>query len=161
MNVSICPQDRLTLAMVATPAGVEVRIPRRLNPDSERVQRFIATGLAKLQEHRPEPPERPFTKAEVQAMIDTWAARLGVAVNRVHFQPMRQKWGSLSSNGNLMLADDVLQLPASLIEYIVVHELIHVQHPHHARNFKVALSLALPDWREREQQLAAWLVAAV
>jgi predicted metal-dependent hydrolase len=158
MNIIIQRQERKTLAMVATPAGVEVRIPSNLDPEGARVRAFIAGGLARLQEHILDRPERPFTRVEAQAMIDQWAGRLAVTVGRVQFQPMRQKWGSLSSHGNLTLADDVLELPASLIEYIVVHELLHSRHPHHARHFKVALSLALPDWREREQELAAWLV---
>lgn len=161
MNVIIHAQERKSLAMVATPAGLEVRIPKELDPDGRQVQQFISDGLARLRQNEPAPPERPHTKADVQAIIETWAARLGVTVNRVQFQPMRHKWGSMSGHGNLTLARDVVRLPRPLLEYVVVHELLHVQHPHHARNFKVALNLALPDWQVREQQLAAWLVAAV
>lgn len=156
-KVVIQRQARKTLALVATPIGLEARIPDSLDPGSERVQSFIARGLQELKPYRPAMAERPLTKAEALEVITVWTRRLGAVVKRVQFRPMRRKWGSLSANGNLTLADDILQLAPPLLEYIIVHELLHLQHPHHARNFKVALTLALPDWRDRERQLAAWL----
>ena len=158
MNVVIQPQDRKSLALVVTTDGLEVRIPQQLDPAGKQVQQFIADGLAHLPEAVGQGRERPYTTAEIRAMIDAWAEKLGVKVKRLQIRPMRRKWGSMSGNGNLTLAEDVRRLPVGLIEYIIVHELLHIRHPHHARKFKVAFSLALPDWREREQELAAWMV---
>ncbi|MFQ5401750.1 MAG: M48 family metallopeptidase, partial [Anaerolineae bacterium] len=160
MKLIIKPQERQSLAMVATPAGLEVRIPKSLDPEGERVQAFIATGLGKIEKVKVEGKgrERPFTKAEVRAIIGEWADKLGVSIGRVQFQPMTRKWGSLSSNGNLTLADDVRRLHRPLVEYIIVHELVHVKHEGHGRNFQVAMNLAMPDWQEREQMLVAHMV---
>ena len=46
-----------------------------------------------------------------------------------------------------------MQLPAELIELVVVHELCHLKHFDHGTGFKSLMSEALPDWRQREKRL--------
>ena len=93
MNVVIQSQERKSLALVVTPEGVEVRVPQQLDPAGERVQQFIANGLARLPKDLELERERPYQTAEIQTKIDTWAEKLGVTVNRVQIRPMRRKWG--------------------------------------------------------------------
>ena len=71
---------------------------------------------------------------------------------------MRRKWGSMSSKGNLTLAEDVRRLPEALLEYVIVHELVHLRCAHHHRDYTAVLGAMLPDWREREWALAAWVL---
>jgi predicted metal-dependent hydrolase len=66
---------------------------------------------------------------------------------------MRQKWGSISTAGTLTLADDLLNLPPRLVEYVICHELLHLKAPHHNRLFYLLLAQHIPDWRDREQKL--------
>lgn len=93
------------------------------------------------------------TAADVQALVDRWAARLQVQVKRVQIRTMLTKWGSISTAGVLTLADDILHLPPDLAEYIVVHELMHLRYPDHQRAWRVSMGMYLPDWRERDSQL--------
>ena len=93
------------------------------------------------------------TAADVQALVDRWAARLQVQVKRVQIRTIRTKWGSISTAGVLTLADDILHLPPDLAEYIVVHELMHLRYPDHQRAWRVSMGMYLPDWRERDSQL--------
>lgn len=62
-------------------------------------------------------------------------------------------WGSCSKNGSLFFDWKVLQLPVRLIDYVLVHELVHLEHQHHQRPFWQALERALPDWRDRKEVL--------
>jgi hypothetical protein len=71
---------------------------------------------------------------------------------------MRQKWGSLSTAGILTLANDLLSLPRPLVEYVICHELLHLQVPHHNRLYYLLLDLYLPDWRQRKQELGRWVL---
>jgi predicted metal-dependent hydrolase len=47
----------------------------------------------------------------------------------------------------------LLQLPVRLLDYVVVHELVHLREPRHNPEFWRALEIALPDWRQREEAL--------
>lgn len=66
---------------------------------------------------------------------------------------MRSKWASMSTAGRLTLNTDLLALPRTLVEYVVVHELIHLLAPNHGKVFKSFLVAYLPDWRERDRAL--------
>ena len=66
---------------------------------------------------------------------------------------MRQKWASMSSNGNLTLAYDLLNMAAELVDYVIVHELLHLKIPDHGRGFQAMMSAWVPDWMEMERGL--------
>ena len=87
-------------------------------------------------------------------MVDGWGEKLCVTVNRVQVRPMRQKWANMSSNGNLTLADDLLTMLAELVDYVIVHELLHLKIPDHGRGFQAMMSAWLPDWEDRERRLS-------
>jgi predicted metal-dependent hydrolase len=53
-------------------------------------------------------------------------------------------WGSCGKNGVLFFHWRLLQLPVRLIDYIIVHELVHLQEPHHSPEFWQAIDRALP-----------------
>ena len=66
---------------------------------------------------------------------------------------MRSKWASISTAGRLTLNTELLALPRSLGEYVIVHELVHLLAPNHGRLFKSFLYAYLPDWEERQRAL--------
>jgi hypothetical protein len=47
----------------------------------------------------------------------------------------------------------LLQLPVRLIDYIIIHELVHLQEPHHGPEFWKAVDRALPTWRQLKDTL--------
>jgi len=158
MDVRIKHEQRGSLAMRVTPGGVEVRIPRDLEADSAQVQDFVRAGLARLAAPEPVPAAERLDRPALLGLVERWAERIGVAdrVQRVQVRRMRHKWASISTAGNLTLARDLLELPRSLAEYVVVHELLHLRVPHHNGLFRLLLRAHLPDWRARERELARW-----
>ena len=62
-------------------------------------------------------------------------------------------WGSCGKNGVLFFNWRLLQLPVRLIDYIIVHELVHLQEPHHSGEFWQAIDRALPPWRQLQDAL--------
>lgn len=156
MNITIRQQKRKTLAFQLTPSGAVVLIPYHLNPEGETVQTFIRESLAKLPQ--PEPVTAPLTQAEVHDLVAVWSAKIGVHVERTQIRSMRNKWGSISTAGTLTLADDILNLPYALAEYIVVHELLHLFFPDHRQGWQTSMGMYLPDWREREKRLQGYVV---
>jgi len=155
-KVAIRQQARRSLALRATPEGLVAFIPRELDPAGETVRRFIERGIARLP--APEPPPEPMTPAELDDLIAAWATRLDVEVGRVQLRQMRTKWASCSSQGTLTLHRDLLRLPRELVDYVLCHELLHRKAPDHNQSWQLLMSIHLPDWRERERRLAAWML---
>ena len=155
-TIKIKLQNRHSLALKVTPNGLELLIPHHLDPASDRVQAFIDTGLQKL--NPPPVAEDTLTKAELMALVDQWAAKLDVIVSRVQVRPMRHKWGYISTAGTLTLAADLLNLPRRLVEYIICHELLHLQVPHHNKLYYLLLTQHIPNWQSRAQELGRWML---
>lgn len=160
MNVTVRRQKRKSLAFKVTPQGAVALIPTHLDADSPQVQAFIADALAKLPEPTdPADPTAKLTPAQVIALVQRWADTLHVHVTRTQIRTMRNKWGSISTAGTLTLAEELLALPEELVEYVVVHELLHLKLPDHRSGWQVSMGMYLSDWREREGRLAAYVVA--
>ena len=158
-DIQIRPQDRKSLALKVTPAGIQLLIPRHLSADSPEVTDFVEHSLQDLTPPDPVPAADRLDRSAVLDLVADWAGRLGVQVNRIQFQPMRAKWASVSTAGNLTLSHTMLQLPRHLIDYIICHELLHLKVPNHNRLYHLQLSHHLPDWRGRERELARWTLS--
>ena len=160
VNLSVIKQRRRSLALQLTPKGLRVLIPESLDKDDQRVQAFINRSLKNL----PEPPARlnqPHDHAVVTVLVEQWADRIGVEIRRTQIRAMRTKWGSISTAGYLTLADDLLWLPLDLVEYAIVHELMHLKFPNHAKGWRISMSMYVPDWIDRDRHLQAHVVLPI
>ena len=95
------------------------------------------------------------------AEVGSWSEekyRLVEAYSSLFCRSMRRKWGSMSTLGTLTLAGDLTRLPHYLVEYVVIHELLHLVVARHGGMFELLLGWHLPDWRDREQELGKWAV---
>ncbi|MEM9744444.1 MAG: SprT family zinc-dependent metalloprotease [Pseudomonadota bacterium] len=70
---------------------------------------------------------------------------------------MRSQWGSCSARGRLSLNTHLVKTPRAQIEYVVLHELCHLQHHHHGPAFHRLVEAHMPDWRERSAGLDPFL----
>lgn len=77
-----------------------------------------------------------------------WALKLKVEPKLVRVQRMSRKWGSCSSYGVITLAADLVEQEPSFVDFVIVHELLHLRVPNHGRLFKALMSAHLPGWRE-------------
>lgn len=73
--------------------------------------------------------------------------------NRLILRTTRTRWGSMSSAGSLLINPKLLQAPVDAIDYVITHELCHVQEPHHGPAFYALLNTVLPDWERRKERL--------
>src|SRR5437773_1179818 len=126
MNIVIRKQKRKNLVFKLTYDRAEVLIPTTLAADHPTVQRFIAQSLADLP---PRLPSDHIEIAQIYALVHEWSKRLEVTIQRLQIRTMKSKWGSISTKANLTLSNDLCKLPLELIEYVVVHELLHLKFP--------------------------------
>ncbi len=97
----------------------------------------------------------------VPQMIRKWEPRLKVKVSAYFLQRMKTKWGSCNhESGNIRLNTELVKKPKDLIEYVLVHEMIHLIHPTHSEQFLTLLSDHYPTWREARAELNELPLAA-
>jgi hypothetical protein len=90
---------------------------------------------------------------DLRWVVREWAAGMNIKAPNVHVRQMKTKWASISTAGRLTLNLDLLTLPQDLVDFVVVHELVHLLAPNHGRLFKSFMYAYLPDWEKREQRL--------
>ena len=90
----------------------------------------------------------------IPELIAKWQPRLGVQVTAYFLQRMKTKWGSCNHQaGHIRLNTELVKKPRDLIEYIVVHEMLHLLEPTHSERFVTLLSQHLPRWQEARAKL--------
>lgn len=90
----------------------------------------------------------------VPALLAKWEPLLGVKASRVFVQHMKTKWGSCTpESGYIRLNTDLAKKPPECLEYIVVHELVHLLEPTHNERFVALLDLHLPHWQHLRKRL--------
>jgi predicted metal-dependent hydrolase len=93
--------------------------------------------------------KRPKPQTDVYAFkqrVRAWADRIGVRPKEIHLRTMATKWASCSTAGRVTFSADLLRAGRDWQEYVIVHELLHLQIPNHGKLFKAMLSALLPDW---------------
>ncbi len=93
-------------------------------------------------------------EAWLRPRIPHWARRLEVEPTGLTIKPLGYRWGSCGKGGKLYLHWKTILLPPRIVEYILVHELIHLREPHHTPEFWIRLERAMPDFAQRKQWLA-------
>ncbi len=66
---------------------------------------------------------------------------------------MKRRWGSLTSTKNLILNPELIKTPVKCIDYVIIHELCHLIHPHHGKEFYELQEQMMPDWRRWKDRL--------
>jgi predicted metal-dependent hydrolase len=87
------------------------------------------------------------------ARLAHFAPEVGRRPQRLSIRGQRTRWGSCSASGTITLNWRLLQLPAPLFDYVLVHELCHLIQRNHSPAFWREVARVLPDWRDRRRQL--------
>jgi predicted metal-dependent hydrolase len=83
-----------------------------------------------------------------------WEPTLGVAVAGYFLQRMKTKWGACNPRaGTIRLNTELVKKPRDLLEYVVVHEMLHLIEPTHSERFLALLDRHYPAWREARAEL--------
>jgi len=85
--------------------------------------------------------------------IKPWAQRMEVRPGDLEVRDLGYRWGSLGRNDRLNIHWATMQLPASLIDYVIVHELAHIGQSHHTLAFWAAVQRALPGYDQHRTRL--------
>jgi predicted metal-dependent hydrolase len=140
---------RYLLALVEQEAAPRVQLTHseivlQVRPGSDRAKR--ATVLHEWY--------RQQLKDAALQLVSKWELRLGVAATRVLVQKMKTRWGGCNpESGIIRLNLELAKKPPACLEYIVVHELIHLLEPTHNSRFIALMDQHLPQWRFHRDEL--------
>jgi predicted metal-dependent hydrolase len=84
---------------------------------------------------------------------------LVAAEPRLHLRRMPKRWGSWTRRGAIYLNPELVRAPRSCVDYVVTHELCHLVHGGHGRQFLALLRQTMPDWEQRKGRLEAVMAA--
>lgn len=161
------PRARRYVIRVRSDGTVRVTIPRggskREGEDFARRQAWwIDKQRARLAREGPavgdvapaiEREARERAKSELPVRLLELAAEHGLCVSRVSVRNQQWRWGSCSRSGHICLNWRLVDMPASVRDYVMIHELMHVKRMDHSPRFWKLVAAACPDY----EAARAWL----
>lgn len=95
-------------------------------------------------------------KHRVPVLLEKWQPRLGVEISRWGIRRMKTRWGTSNPDtGRILLNLELVKKPVRCLEYLVVHELVHLLERHHNDRFVTIMDKHLPRWRLLRAELNA------
>ncbi|TCO46432.1 M48 family metallopeptidase [Actinocrispum wychmicini] len=123
--------------------------------DGERLLLYVPSGtscedrLTILQRW-----QREQLRRRIPALIAEWEPVIGRAVPKWTIRRMKTKWGSCNrETGHIWFNLELTKKHPDCLEYIVVHEMVHLLERHHGERFIRLMDKFLPDWRSRRERL--------
>jgi predicted metal-dependent hydrolase len=141
--------ERLALAISVEPARTRTHVARRGDVLAVAVGTPGVTALRDALEGW----YRRRARVEIGPRLDAATARAGTSYTRLQIRGQRTRWASCSSSGAMSFNYRLLLGPPEILDYVVEHEVAHLEVHDHSRRFWDLVATRVPDWRAREQWL--------
>lgn len=93
-------------------------------------------------------------KKQIPPLVKKWQKKMEVTVDDWMVRQMKTKWGSCNTKeSRIILNLELAKKSKSCLEYVIVHEMVHLQERLHTERFKALLEKYMPKWRERREEL--------
>ena len=92
-------------------------------------------------------------KQEFKARVKEVAEKMELQIKTLAIRPMKNKWASCSTDGNLNFNKQLLDLDQKLGNYVIVHELLHLKVANHGKLWKILMIAYLGDYEKLEDEL--------
>ncbi|MBR3767700.1 MAG: M48 family metallopeptidase [Clostridia bacterium] len=168
LNYETVFSKRKTLAITVKPDGsVVVRAPfgtskKRIEEAVNKNSQWIEKTKQKMNSHsenfREASPEeekalRKKAKEILPEKVDYFSSLIGVKPIRITVTGAKTRFGSCSGKNAISFSFYLMRFPEEAIDYVVVHELCHILHHNHSKEFYNEIEKILPDYKERKKLL--------
>ena len=97
---------------------------------------------------------RQHLRAQVPALLAKWEPRMDINVAEVRIKKMKTRWGSCNAAvRRIWLNLELAKKPTACLEYILVHEMVHLLERHHNERFRELMDALMPTWRSARDEL--------
>lgn len=116
----------------------------------------IYQNSAHTQEHLKIALENFFKEKSIEKIIprmEKWSKETNLIYKEIKFRKLKKRWGSCTYDNKIILSINAIQLPFSLIDYLIVHELSHIKVKNHSKDFWIEVSKHLSNWEELDRKI--------
>lgn len=104
-----------------------------------------------------------FLKEELEKTVNKLAFKylkmLNLSLDTIEFRAMKSRWGTcIPAKKKILFNSKLVHCPIEAIEYVVLHEIVHLIHPNHSNAFYTTVGVYMPDWKERKKILQDYLI---
>ena len=96
---------------------------------------------------------KDYARFYLQQRLEQLSKESGLVYNRLTVRAQKTRWGSCSAKKNINLNYRLLFINKHLVDYILLHELVHTIHMNHSNAFWTSLKLLIPDARSKDRQV--------
>jgi predicted metal-dependent hydrolase len=97
---------------------------------------------------------RKHLKNQIPSIIDKWEKIIGVTVDDWGVKQMKTKWGTCNiEEKRIWINLELAKKPPQCLEFIIVHEMVHLLERHHTEQFKAYMDKYLPQWKTYKDEL--------
>ncbi len=102
---------------------------------------------------------REHLKELVPPLIQKWETKTGIKINDWNIRKMKTKWGTCNEDDKRILINlELAKKPEKCLEYIILHEILHIKERKHTEKFTQLLDKYMPKWRSYKRQLNAFIL---
>lgn len=123
-----------------TESKFKVSLPKSLNNQAELTAAFETFLRAKAVE-------------KLTPRIKKWSKDTGLAYKNLKIRRLGKRWGSCTPSNDIIINIDAVKLSYSLIDYLLIHELVHTRIKNHSKEFWAELSKHMPNWKELDEKI--------
>lgn len=143
--------DRKNISVRISSGKINVIYPTELNSDSKEVQTAIRTGI----ERALKVEAKQFLPEKVKEL----AVKFDFNYNNLTLKNIKSRWGSCSRKNNINLSIHLMRLPDHLINYVILHELVHTVHHNHSKRFWALLDKVTGSAKSLDKELRKYRIA--
>ena len=92
-------------------------------------------------------------REKILQRVDWYSEKTGFSFNRVKISNARKQWGSCTNIGNLSFSWRLIMAPLPVIDYVVIHELVHLVEKSHSKSFWNKVQFFMPDYKVQKNWL--------
>lgn len=131
---------RRSSVRLVSPTTMELRVPT----GADRDDRYAVL----LRWYRQE------LRTLIPPLLAKWEPRVGKSVAEVRIKRMKTRWGSCNAEaGRIWLNLELIKKPVACLEYVLVHEMVHLHERHHNDRFRERMDALMPTWRVHRDEL--------
>lgn len=123
-----------------TESKFNIKLPSSLNNQEELKQAF-------------EDYFRIKSKEKIEPIVKKLSKKTGLEYSNLKFMKLDKRWGSCTPANTIIINYNAIKLPFSLIEYLVIHELVHTKIKSHTKEFWAELSKHISNWKELDAKM--------
>lgn len=139
-RLDVIEQDSTPTVRVTTATTMALRV--RAGTSAEERQALLSRWY------------RERLREQLPGLLDKWQPRVGVTVTEVRIRRMKTLWGSCNASAlRIWLNSELAKKPEACLEYILVHEMVHLLERHHNERFRELMDSLMPTWRMRREEL--------